>query len=296
MAWFAGKIASGIGSGFRGVTTTMRRPGGRLGLHGLALLAVLGAAGYTGLYVVPSGVQAPAASQPSQAPSGGPGGVPGGGAPPTGEVPPPVLPSDSPSQSPGAQPARPQDSLAKWAGDLARIGIPTVAMQAYGYAELALAQSQPDCHMTWTTLAGIGRVESNHGRSNGATLLADGRSNPPVIGLPLDGDPGRKKIPDSDSGELDGDPVYDRAVGPMQFIPTTWQQWATDGDGDGRADPFDIDDAAVAAGRYLCAGGRNLATGNGWWNAILSYNRVDSYVRDVHAAADQYGRSSRGAA
>jgi membrane-bound lytic murein transglycosylase B len=213
---------------------------------------------------------------------------------PAGQLPPLVQPSGSPSLPPVGQPARPQDTLATWAGELERIGIPKVALQAYGYAELALAQSEPDCRLSWTTLAGIGRIESDHGRSHGATVLDDGRSNPPVIGLPLDGGPGRKEIKDSDSGELDGDPVYDRAVGPMQFIPTTWRTWATDGDGDGRSDPFDIDDAALAAGRYLCAGNRALSTGDGWWNAILSYNHVDSYVRDVYTAADEYGRLSRG--
>jgi hypothetical protein len=276
-----------VGSAF----SLLRRPGVRLGLHGIALVAVLGAAGYAGMYLVPAGIPAPAA-QPSQAPAGGSGGAPG--ETPAGQ--PPVLPSGSPTLPPTGQPTRPQDTLTAWAGDLERIGIPQVALQAYGYAELALAQSEPGCRLTWTTLAGIGRIESNHGRSHGAVLLADGRSNPPVVGLPLDGGPGRKEIKDTDSGELDGDPVYDRAVGPMQFIPTTWQKWATDGDGDGRSDPYDIDDAALAAGRYLCAGGRNLSNGDGWWNAILSYNQVDAYVRDVFAAADEYGRLSRGTA
>ncbi|HEX6075298.1 MAG TPA: lytic murein transglycosylase [Micromonosporaceae bacterium] len=280
---------------FRSLASALRRPGGRLGLHGLALLAILLGAGYTGMYVVPSGSQVPTATQPSQVPSGGSGGAPGGQIP-AGQLPPAGQPSGSPSLPPEGQPTRPQDTLAAWAGDLERIGVPKVALQAYGYAELALAQSEPNCRLSWTTLAGIGRIESNHGRSHGATLLADGRSNPPVVGLPLDGGPGRKEIKDTDGGELDGDPTYDRAVGPMQFIPTTWQRWATDGDGDGRSDPFDIDDAALAAGRYLCAGGRNLSTGDGWWNAILSYNQVDSYVRDVYAAADEYGRLSRGAA
>ncbi len=271
-----------------GLGSLLRRPGIRLGLHGITLVAVLAGAGYAGMFVVPQGAPAPAA-KPSQAPGGGSGGAPG-----AAMRPPSALPSGSPSLPPTGQPTRPQDTLAAWAGDLERIGVPAVALQAYGYAELALAQSEPACRLTWTTLAGIGRIESNHGRSHGAVLLADGRSNPPVVGLPLDGGPGRKEIKDTDSGELDGDPEYDRAVGPMQFIPTTWQKWATDGDGDGRSDPYDIDDAALAAGRYLCAGGRDLSTGDGWWDAILSYNHVDAYVQDVYAAADEYGRLSQG--
>jgi len=61
-----------------------------------------------------------------------------------------------------------------------------------------------------------------------------------------------------------------------------------DGNGDGVADPQNIGDAALAAGRYLCAGGKDLATGAGWWQAILSYNNSVIYVQNVFAAADGY--------
>ncbi|MGH3736635.1 MAG: lytic murein transglycosylase [Micromonosporaceae bacterium] len=271
--------------------TALRRPGARLGLHGLALLGVLAAAALTGLYVVPSVAETRTSAAPSAGPSSAP--RPEVDDAPAGQAPPEALPTPGASQPP-SELKRPQDALATWASQLRHLGIPPVALQAYGYAELALAQSQPGCHLTWPTLAGIGRIESNHGRTNNATLLNDGRSNPPVIGLPLDGGPERKEIKDTDGGQLDGDPTYDRAVGAMQFIPTTWERWATDGDGDGRADPFDIDDAALAAGRYLCAGGRDLATGAGWSAAIYSYNHLDVYVRNVFAAADGYGRASQG--
>ncbi|MGH3731156.1 MAG: lytic transglycosylase domain-containing protein [Micromonosporaceae bacterium] len=285
LARFPARAVSVIRSG----NALLQRPGTRLGLHGLALLAVLGAAIYTGLYVVPSGAHTRPASAPSSAaPSGAPVEAPAGDSPQT------AAPSAAPSQPPGGT-ERPQDALAGWASSLRHLEIPQVALQAYGYAEMALAQTQPGCHLTWPTLAGIGRIESNHGRSHGAELLDDGRSQPPVVGLPLDGGPERKEIRDTDDGELDGDTTYDRAVGAMQFIPSTWGRWATDGDGDGRTDPFDIDDAALAAARYLCAGGKDLATGEGWTGAILSYNRMDVYVRDVFAAADAYGRASHGA-
>ncbi|MGH3716523.1 MAG: lytic transglycosylase domain-containing protein, partial [Micromonosporaceae bacterium] len=212
---------------------------------------------------------------------------------PGGDAPQAQVPSAPPSGSP-TNLKRPQDALAAWAAGLQHLEIPKVALQAYGYAEVSMAQNQPGCHLTWPTLAGIGKIESNHGRTNNAQLLNDGRSNPPVIGLPLDGGPQRKEIKDTDGGQLDGDPTYDRAVGAMQFIPSTWSKWTTDGDGDGQADPFDIDDAALAAARYLCANGRDLATGRGWYDAILSYNHMDSYVQSVFAAADGYGRASHG--
>ncbi|MQA24623.1 MAG: murein transglycosylase [Micromonosporaceae bacterium] len=183
--------------------------------------------------------------------------------------------------------------MGTWADSLQHVGVPKVALQAYGYAELTIASTQSSCNLSWPTLAGIGKIESNHGRTGGAALREDGTSDPPVVGLPLDGGPERKQIRDTDDGKLDGDKTYDRAVGPMQFIPTTWSRWATDGDGDGRANPYDIDDAAVAAARYLCAGGRDLATGEGWRGAIFSYNHLDSYVQSVFTAADEYGRMSR---
>ena len=74
----------------------------------------------------------------------------------------------------------------------------------------------------------------------------------------------------------------------MQFIPSTWEQWAADGDRDGRADPQDIDDAALAAARYLCASGADLSTGTGWSAAIYSYNHSVDYVRSVYDAAQAY--------
>jgi membrane-bound lytic murein transglycosylase B len=79
----------------------------------------------------------------------------------------------------------------------------------------------------------------------------------------------------------------------MQFLPSTWQQYKTDGYGDGVQDPNDINDAALAAGNYLCAGGRDLATPGGWWAAVLSYNAIQSYAQSVFDAANSYGLRSR---
>lgn len=166
-------------------------------------------------------------------------------------------------------------------------------MQAYGYAELVLAQTNRSCALSWTTLAAIGFVESSHGQANGATLGADGRATPEIIGLPLDGRDGRMRIIDTDRGQLDQDTTYDRAIGPMQFIPTTWQEVGVDADNDGRKDPHDIDDAALAAANYLCRNGRNLSIPADWWNAILSYNDVRRYAQDVFDTANRYGRASR---
>ena len=170
------------------------------------------------------------------------------------------------------------------APELASSGIPARAVQAYQ----AAATSMASCGIPWTLLAAIGRVESNHGRFAGATLLADGRSDPPIVGIPLDGRPGVAQIGDTDSGRYDGDTTHDRAVGPMQFIPGTWALFATDGDRDGKSDPFDLDDAAAAAAKYLCQAGGDLSTSAGQQDAVYSYNRSDSYVALVLALSAEY--------
>ena len=103
-----------------------------------------------------------------------------------------------------------------------------------------------------------------------------------------DGSPGFAEIQDTDGGALDGDPEFDRAVGPMQFIPETWHRYGVDASGDGVADPHHIDDAAASAARLLCSGGRDLATAEGWTSAIRSYNQSDEYLRDVRDAAANY--------
>jgi membrane-bound lytic murein transglycosylase B len=179
--------------------------------------------------------------------------------------------------------------LESWAGGVAgRSGVPARALRAYGAAELAQRAATPDCRLSWATLAGIGRVESDHGRLGRSDLDADGVARPRIVGVPLDGSSGVREVLDTDGGALDGDPTYDRAIGPMQFLPTTWARYGADGNGDGVRDPHQVDDAARAAARYLCAGDRDTASGQGWWDGVLAYNRSAEYARLVWAAADRY--------
>jgi hypothetical protein len=74
----------------------------------------------------------------------------------------------------------------------------------------------------------------------------------------------------------------------MQFIPSTWRNWASDGNHDGIADPENIYDASLAAARYLCADGRDLATRTGLQSAILSYNDSVAYLNLVSAWLTAY--------
>jgi membrane-bound lytic murein transglycosylase B len=95
-------------------------------------------------------------------------------------------------------------------------------------------------------------------------------------------------IPDTDGGRLDGDGRWDRAVGPMQFIPGTWGRWALDANADRAADPHNIYDASLAAARYLCFTGGSLTTEGAIRTALLAYNRSVPYGTKVIAEGRRY--------
>jgi hypothetical protein len=164
-------------------------------------------------------------------------------------------------------------------------GLPRRAAEAYARA----AQSS-GCPLPWTVLAGIGWIESHHAASGGSARPDwDGVARPAIIGPRLDGS-SFAAVPDTDHGALDGDSEWDRAVGPMQFIPSTWARWSADGNADGRRDPQSIDDASLAAAHYLCAAG-DPTTADGLRRAVFAYNHDDAYVRAVLTAAQVYGSS-----
>jgi membrane-bound lytic murein transglycosylase B len=166
-------------------------------------------------------------------------------------------------------------------------GIPRRALEGYAGAQLLVARDQPSCGLSWPTLAGIGYVESHHGTYAGGEIGEDGNTTVDIIGIPLDGTNQTRAIPDTDGGRYDGDTEWDRAIGPMQFIPHTWETWGDSPTG-AEPDPHNIDDAALSAARYLCADGRDLTAAADWESAILSYNRSDAYVADVLAYAHAY--------
>jgi membrane-bound lytic murein transglycosylase B len=166
--------------------------------------------------------------------------------------------------------------------------IPKRALQAYVAAEAALRRTAPNCQLTWSLLAGIGFIESGHARGGGSgNPNWNGEAVPPIYGPRLDGTNGALFL-DTDGGRIDGDPEFDRAVGPMQFIPQTWAVWAADGNKDGKADPQNIDDAALAAADYLCAASWRLSTPANLITAIYAYNHSYDYVRAVMTVDAEY--------
>ncbi|WP_032794753.1 lytic transglycosylase domain-containing protein [Streptomyces sp. W007] len=171
----------------------------------------------------------------------------------------------------------------------AEAGIPASILAAYKQAEQTVATTDPTCRLPWQLLAAIGKVES--GQARGGRVDANGTTTSPILGPALNGQ-GFALIKDTDGGAYDSDAVHDRAVGPMQFIPSTWASWGQDANGDGRKDPNNIYDAALAAGRYLCANDRDLAIAADLDKAVLSYNRSTEYLRTVRSWFSYYQRGT----
>jgi len=104
--------------------------------------------------------------------------------------------------------------------------------------------------LSWTVLAAIGQIESGDGRSEGPSTAG--------------------------------------ALGPMQFLPSTWATWGIDGFGDtGTPNIMNPYDAVPSAARLLCADGA-ASGGQGLRNAIFDYNHADWYVNEVLTLAGEY--------
>ncbi|WP_405858342.1 lytic transglycosylase domain-containing protein [Streptomyces sp. NBC_01515] len=171
----------------------------------------------------------------------------------------------------------------------AEAGIPATVLDAYKKAETELASSKPGCNLPWQLLAAIGKVES--GQARGGQVDADGTTTSKILGPALDGN-GFALIKDTDHGLYDGNSTYDQAVGPMQFIPSTWAWAGRDGNGDGVKDPNNVYDAALAAGHYLCRNDWNLSTDAGLRSAILSYNNSTDYLNTVLSWLEYYRKGT----
>ncbi|WFN93607.1 lytic transglycosylase domain-containing protein [Gordonia sihwensis] len=165
--------------------------------------------------------------------------------------------------------------------------IPRINFEAYRSAAATMAKTTPRCHIDWKLIAGIGRVESQH--ANFGDADSRGQLRHPIYGPVLDGSlAGNQVIADTDGGRLDGNAQYDRAVGPTQFLPATWEHYAADGNGDGKTDPQNLFDAALTTARYLCDENLDLADPAGQSRAVLRYNNSAEYVSNVLGFARSY--------
>lgn len=156
----------------------------------------------------------------------------------------PIRPSKFPTLTPEAE--KPgvvaEPAVFGPAGETGALGIPAMVLRAYHQAADRLAVEDASCKLPWWLLAGIGHTESGHAEDG--RLAADGTTRGKILGPRLNGGiPGDAVISDTDHGAYDGDTVYDRAIGPMQFIPSAWLRWGADGNADGKRDPSNIFDA-----------------------------------------------------
>lgn len=165
-------------------------------------------------------------------------------------------------------------------------GLPPRALAAYQLADSWCPG------LRWQLVAAIGQIESGHGTYGGAVVDADsGEATPRIFGPPLDGTNGTQRLPVGEWIGWWGLPgPWEQAVGPMQFRAPTFNRWAVDADGDGEANPHDIDDAAVTAANFLCQGQDGSIVDER--AAGLRYNASASYADDVLALADELANAS----
>ncbi|WP_243769955.1 C40 family peptidase [Amycolatopsis acidicola] len=185
---------------------------------------------------------------------------------------PSVLEASAPVEAQAPQEQAPSE-LDKWAAGLSgALDIPERALVGYANGELTLRKEQPNCNLSWVTLAGIGKASSDHGRYGGGSLNADGVTTKTLGAVPLQG--------------AAGEAASEQRSGPMQLTQQEWKK------AKGTGSIQDIDDASVAAGRALCASGVNLQSGQSWWNAIDGYRDSDLFRQQVLGNAQLYAALS----
>ncbi|TWS28381.1 hypothetical protein FK530_12180, partial [Tsukamurella conjunctivitidis] len=190
----------------------------------------------------------------------------------------PPAPSDAPAApAPRHVPIPPRPEAVKVAPG--PLGIPGAAYAAYRGAADRMALEAPGCGIEWNLVAAIGRIESGH--ADGGNVDAAGNTLTPIQGPVLDGSlAGNAVIRDGDG--------FARALGPMQFLTTTWSLFGGDNSGDGRADVNNVRDAAYGAARYLCSSASGLQSEAAQRVAVFAYNQSNSYVDNVVAWSKAY--------
>jgi murein DD-endopeptidase MepM/ murein hydrolase activator NlpD len=126
---------------------------------------------------------------------------------------------------------------------------PPVLPQRLGLEELESLWKEAGATygIPWPVLAAINKIESNFGQNMGPSSAG--------------------------------------AIGWMQFLPSTWERWGVDADGDGVANPWNAADGIYSAARYLAAAGGQTDIARG----LFAYNHAYWYVQDVLELANEYG-------
>ncbi|WP_199433512.1 C40 family peptidase [Qaidamihabitans albus] len=190
-----------------------------------------------------------------------------------------------PSSEAGTAPAAPRKTAVPeesgprfeaWVDEVAGwLDIPRRAMHGYAAATVQLAEERPGCHLSWVTVAGVGKTATDHGRTGGGKVTGDGTVSAPIGTVEL--------------RDFAGDVIsVPGAAGPMQLSPAVWQRWRASAP-DGEPNVQDIDDAALAAGRALCADGRDLADGDDWLAGVSALHEAPLFLHRVLATANVYG-------
>ena len=153
------------------------------------------------------------------------------------------------------------------------VEFPLVALDAYYRAATSVAEETPACGVRWWGIAGHlprrgapRHLRRHHPPSPTATPPAASSASSSTAATR------RRWSATRDGGALDGDASFDRAVGPMQFIPQTWSRFQADGNDDGTTSPFNLYDATLAAANYLCTASSGLDADPGLRTAYFSYN------------------------
>jgi cell wall-associated NlpC family hydrolase len=199
-------------------------------------------------------------------------------------------PTPTPTQVPvttpqtSAPPKVPEASeFDAWASKTSQwLDIPLRAMVGYAKATTKLGKDVPGCHLSWVTLAAVGKVTTDHGRARGGQLGTTG-----VLDKPL--------------GMIEVRDFYNKVVstpnaaGPMQLTPSIWAKYQASSSS-GKPDVQNIDDAALSTGRALCAGGHDLSQGQTWWDAVSTLQPAPLFLHRTLATVNVYGTVGQGSA
>ena len=189
----------------------------------------------------------------------------------------------TPPQTP-APPKVPEASeFDAWASKTSQwLDVPLRAMVGYAKATTKIGKDIPGCHLSWVTLAAVGKVTSDHGRAQGGQYGTTG-----ALAKPL--------------GTIEVRDFYNKVVstanaaGPMQLSPSIWAKYQASYSG-GKPDVQNIDDAALSTGRALCDGGHDLSQGQVWWDSVATLQSAPLFLHRTLATVNVYGTVGQGSA